>query len=236
MTAVTEPDDRPLEGGGRRRPGPRKVPRAVRQAQMLEVAERLFARSGFHAVSVDAIAEGAGVSKPMVYAYFGSKEGLYRACMEQAEARLYDSIGRGADAGAAAEQQLWLGLLAFVTFVHEHRDSWVILLGEATSGAGPFAPEAARVRRRVARQVSGLLRDAAAAEGVDARKLMATEPLANALIGAAESVANWWLEHGQESPETVATWLMNFAWLGFGDLVQGRAWRPRGRRRRGDRR
>lgn len=208
-----------------RQAGPRKVPRAVREQQMLGVAEGMFAQRGFHAVSVDAIAEAAGISKPMVYAYFGSKEGLYRACLQQAEARLYASINRGADTGAAAEQQLWLGLLGFFTFVDEHRDSWV-LYREASSGAGPFAPEAARVRRRIARQVSQLLHDAAAAEGVEPPKLMATEPLGSALIGAAESLANWWLEHGREPKETVATWLMNFAWLGFGDLVQGRAWLP----------
>ena len=128
--------------------------------------------------------------------------------------------------GLSYEQQLWTGLLAFFTFVDEHRDSWTVLFGQATWGAGPFAGEAARIRRRIARQVSGLLHRAAAAEGLDARRLVATEPPANALIGAAESLANWWLEHGTESREAVATWLMNFAWLGLGDLVAGRTWLP----------
>ena len=197
---------------------------------MLEVAERMFAAGGFHAVSVDAIADGAGISKPMVYAYFGSKEGLYRACMAAAEERLFSTIGQGANPRADPEEQLWAGLLAFFTFVDEHRDSWTVLFGEATWGAGPFAGETARIRRRIARQVSGLLHRAAAEEGVDARRLVATDPLGNALIGAAESLANWWLEQGGESRETVATWLMNFAWLGLGGLVQGRAWLPPGGR------
>lgn len=192
---------------------------------MLEVAERMFAAGGFHAVSMDAIADGAGITKPMVYAYFGSKEGLYAACMGAAEERLFAAIGQG-DPHAGAEEQLWAGLLAFFTFVDEHRDSWTVLFGEATWGAGPFAGEAARIRRRIARLVSGLLHRAAAAEGVEARRLLATEPLANALIGAAESLANWWLEHDGESRETVSTWLMNFAWLGLGDLVEGRTWPP----------
>ena len=55
------------------------MPRPVRERQMLEAAERAFADRGFHAASVDAIAEASGITKPMVYAYFGSKEGLYRA-------------------------------------------------------------------------------------------------------------------------------------------------------------
>jgi AcrR family transcriptional regulator len=219
----------------RRGARPRRVPRAVREQQMLELAERLFAARGFHAVSVDVIAEAAGVSKPMVYAYFGSKDGLYRACMARAEERLFSSVGRGAAVATAAEEQLWFGLLAFFTFVDEHRDSWVVLFGEPASGAGTFAPEAARIRRRVARQVSRLLHDAAAAEGVDPRRLVATEPLGNALVGAAESLADWWLEHPEHSRETVATWLMNFAWLGFGNLVRGQAWLAGGGRPRASR-
>lgn len=209
-----------------RQQGRPKVPRAVREQQMLQVAERTFAERGFHAASVDAIAERAGISKPMVYAYFESKEGLYRACMERARGRLYGAINDGADAGAAPAEQLWLGLLAFLTFVDEQHDSWVVLFGEATAGAGPFAEEGARMRRGIARLVGQLLRDAAAAEGAVASRLETTEPLAHALIGAAESLAGWWAEHPDESKETVAVWLMNFAWMGFGDLVRGETWRP----------
>src|SRR4029079_4457111 len=97
--------------------GTRRVPRKVREQQMLEVAERAFAERGYHAASVDAIAEAAGISKPMVYAYFGSKEGLYRACMSAARERLFDALRDGVDQTAPPDLQLWHGLLAFFTFV-----------------------------------------------------------------------------------------------------------------------
>ena len=58
-----------------------RLARPVRERQMLAVAQRVFAERGFRAASVDEIAEGAEISKPMLYAYFVSKEGLYRACM-----------------------------------------------------------------------------------------------------------------------------------------------------------
>ena len=51
-------------------------------------------------------------------------------------------------------------------------------------------------------------------------------PLSAALVGAGESLADWWLEHPQESVGAVAGRLMNLAWMGFGDLVQGRVWLP----------
>jgi len=192
---------------------------------MLEVATRVFARRGYHGASMDEIAAGAGISKPMLYAYFGSKEGLFLACMQRARRRLFEAINEGADAGAAPDEQLWLGTLAFLGFVEDQRDSWTVLLGEAAAGVEPFAREGARVRREVAAGVGLLLRQAAAGEGADAGSLEATEPLARALIGAGESLASWWLENPGVPRETVARLLMNFAWMGFGDLVRGERWR-----------
>src|SRR3954465_7917344 len=107
--------------------GTRKVPREGRERQMLEAAGRAFAERGFHNASVDAIAEASGITKPMVYAYFGSKEGLYRACMEAARGRLLQALRDGVDTSAAPDQQLWHGLLAVFTFVEREQGSWAIL-------------------------------------------------------------------------------------------------------------
>ena len=206
--------------------GTRKVPREVRERQMLAVAERAFAERGFHAASVDAIAEGSGITKPMVYAYFGSKEGLYRACMERARARLLEALREGVDTGAPPDQQLWHGLLAVFTFVERERDSWAILLGEVTQGTGPFAEEGAAVRRELSALIAELLRRAASAEGLDTAALPITDQLARALMGAGESLAVWWGEHPEEPVERVALVLMNFAWNGLGGFVEGRSWSP----------
>jgi AcrR family transcriptional regulator len=193
---------------------------------MLAVAARAFADRGFHAASVDTIAEGAGISKPMVYAYFGSKEGLYRACMGQARVRLLATLRDGVDAAAPPDEQLWRGVLAVFTFFERERDAWSILLGDATGGAGPFAAEGAEFRREMAARVAELLRRAAAAEGHDERSLSTVDQLAHALVGAGESLVTWWREHPEEPVERVALVLMNFAWNGLGGLVGGRAWSP----------
>ena len=62
-----------------RKAGAKRVPRATREQEMLDVAERVFAELGYDGASMDEIARGAGISKPMVYSYFGSKEGLQAA-------------------------------------------------------------------------------------------------------------------------------------------------------------
>ena len=59
------------------------MPRSVREPLILGVAGQVFADDGYEHASMDRIAELAGVSKPMLYAYFGSKEGLYVAYIER---------------------------------------------------------------------------------------------------------------------------------------------------------
>ena len=54
-----------------------RMPRAQREDEMLQAAGQAFAAHGFHGASMDAIAQAAGISKPMLYNYFGSKQGLY---------------------------------------------------------------------------------------------------------------------------------------------------------------
>ena len=51
---------------------------------IVEVATREFAQKGYSGARVDAIAERTRTSKRMIYYYFGSKEGLYLAVLEEA--------------------------------------------------------------------------------------------------------------------------------------------------------
>lgn len=64
----------------------KRMPRAVREQQMLDAAVSVFGRRGYMAASMDEIAELAGVSKPLVYLYLNSKDDLFSACVDR-EAR-----------------------------------------------------------------------------------------------------------------------------------------------------
>lgn len=57
---------------------------AVTTAAILDAAEGLFAERGFHAVTVDAIAEAAGLAVGSIYHHFKNKERLYLALVERA--------------------------------------------------------------------------------------------------------------------------------------------------------
>ncbi len=58
------------------------------RADILEVATREFAEKGLAGARIDAIAEAMRTSKRMIYYYFGSKEGLYLAVLEESYRRM----------------------------------------------------------------------------------------------------------------------------------------------------
>jgi TetR/AcrR family transcriptional regulator len=60
--------------------------------KILECATRLFAERGYDAVGVQEIAEGAGIQKPTLYHYFGSKEGLLRVLLEESFAPFFEDV------------------------------------------------------------------------------------------------------------------------------------------------
>src|ERR1700730_1240992 len=63
-----------------------------RRRQILEVAAAMVADQGFHDVSIEAVAQRAGISRPVVYAHFGDLAGLMEAVIatagERAQAQL----------------------------------------------------------------------------------------------------------------------------------------------------
>lgn len=68
------------------------MPRVERQAQLLAIAQDLFAAQGFHHISMDDIAERAQVSKPILYRHFPSKLDLYLAVIDDRGQALVDAV------------------------------------------------------------------------------------------------------------------------------------------------
>jgi AcrR family transcriptional regulator len=174
---------------------------------MLDAAVAVFSQRGFHLASMDEIAEAAGVSKPMIYTYLGSKNDLFTACIRREAQRLIELITTAVPAGVAIPERLHRGLLAFFAFVTEHRDGWIVLYRQARVRE-PFAGEISLAREQIIMVVARLL---TRSSGDDARTL----PIAHALVGAAEALSDWALDHPEETPDALTTRLMDIFWIGL---------------------
>jgi AcrR family transcriptional regulator len=90
-----------------------RLPAAVRREQLLDVTKEIAVRRGFHAVSIDAVARAAGISRPIVYDHFRDLPGLLEALVEreaerareQLEAVMPTEIARGDARGALLDAQ-----------------------------------------------------------------------------------------------------------------------------------
>ena len=175
---------------------------------------------------MDEISDVAGVSKPMIYSYLGAKEDLFTKCIRREASRLLETVRLGVHSELPPDMQLWHGLRAFYRFVADYRDAWTVLHRQALTVGGQFAGEIHALRARAIDMVAGLVVTAGTKKGLSEMVEFSGPALAVALVGAAESLADWWLDHTDVSDGVLASWVMNLVWLGFNDLLEGQVWRP----------
>ncbi|MCQ9177638.1 TetR/AcrR family transcriptional regulator [Streptomyces sp. IBSBF 2953] len=205
----------------------KRMPRAVREQQMLDAAVETFGRRGYMAASMDEIAELAGVSKPLVYLYLNSKEDLFTACIRREAKALVEAVRAGVRTDLPADRQLWEGLRAFFAHTAQHPHAWSVLHLQARTHGEPFAAEVAAMREEIVAFVTQLIvvaaREAHRDPDLPEREVAG---LAEALVGAAESLAAWTNATAGVTSRQAAATLMNFAWAGLGNLMNGRTWSP----------
>jgi AcrR family transcriptional regulator len=173
---------------------------------MVAAAERLFSEHGYHGVSMDQIATASGISKPMLYDYFGSKEGLFLACVERARGRLFEEIAGAVRGAEEPEDALRAGVEAFLAFANEQRETWTVLFGEG----GRFNEAASAIRAEQAGLIAQLLRELPGWEREpDAEQL---DALAHVFVGAAEAIAFWAVARPDVTLDRVADHLMAVLW------------------------
>ena len=176
-----------------------RVPRVVRERQLVELGEQLFAERGYGGTSMEELATRAGVTKPMVYELFGSKDGVFRACVDRAVGQMAQSVAEAVRAEAEPEARVRAGGLAFLRFAADNRVAWDLM-----SMGGQFAQQAVDIRRGQAELIHELMLELAP-EGVDEREL---EAAAWAVTAAYEGLAHWMWEHPDVAVEEAGDWIV----------------------------
>lgn len=186
--------------------------RAERERQMLDVAEEVFADQGYAAVSMEEIAVRVGLSKPMLYEYFGSKEGLLLATIVRARRELREATEHAVAEAGSAEEMLYRGYLAYFQFNEAHRRSWLVLLQEPVllRGAADAIEETRRQQTDlIIAQMEPL------APGRPRRDL---EAYAEIIVGACERLALWRTRDPGVGVEEAARLMMDLTWNGLASL------------------
>lgn len=196
-----------LNGMVQEAPSRSRLPRAERERQILDAAHALFAERGFGAVTMDDVAARVGVTKPLLYTYFGNKDRLYLACMERAGEAMIGAIAQAVGAAADHADALRDGLRAFFAFVDDDRDAWRVLFDETLPAGGEIARRVGEHRDRLLAIVADS-QLALLAPHHRARAATETEAVATALLGASEALARWWLRTGAMTADAAADLLI----------------------------
>ena len=135
----------------------------------------------------------------------GSKEGLYVAYIDRTGRQLLERLGQAAPR-ERHPRALREPINEFLAFVEEHRDGWTVLFSELTSSR-PLAEEVAVLRGQITERVRAMF--GPGTFGSSPPSEAAVDAIAHAIVGAGESLANWWLDHPHVPREQVAQWYVD---------------------------
>src|SRR5438093_10424956 len=115
-------------------------------------ATELFAERGYHRASMDEIARRSGVSVPVVYDHFASKEELHRRLLERHFAELRSIWREHLLGDDPPDQRFYRTLDAWFAYVQTHPYAWRMLFRDTTGEPGIEA-----IRQDVAAESQALL-------------------------------------------------------------------------------
>ncbi|BAV43448.1 TetR/AcrR family transcriptional regulator [Mycobacterium ulcerans] len=189
--------------------GTKRLPRAIREQQMLDAAVQMFSANGYHETSMDTIAAAAQISKPMLYLYYGSKEDLFGACLNREMSRFIDAVRADIDLSQSPKDLLRNAIVSFLRYIDQNQASWIVMYTQAVSSQA-FAQTVRAGREQIVELVAGMLRAGTRSPRSDAE----IDMMAAALVGAGEAVANR-LSAGDTDVDEAAEMMIDLFWRGL---------------------
>jgi AcrR family transcriptional regulator len=197
-------------------PPKRRMRGPERRAQLLAVARRAFGRSGFHGVSMDEVAKEAGVTKPILYDHFHSKEELYGALLEADAQALEERVRSALAAPTGNRERIRQSFQAYFDFVDEHAAGFRLFMQESMAGDGDdlFRSKVQDVRDRILQEVSDLI----VRESQGAVPREDADTVALALVGMVETAARHDPGGPKKRRRRAVDTLVRLAWRGITNL------------------
>ncbi len=180
----------------------------ARREQLLQIALSVFAAKGYHAASMNDIAEAAGVTKPVLYQHFDSKRELYLALLDECGSRLVESLAKATSEATDGKSQTEKGFQAYFRWVHDDHDAFSLLFGSGARRDAEFALAVRKVVDSTAEAIAPLI-----AADIDPEH---QRTIAHALTGLAEGASRRLVALGRQfDPDEVARQVADLAWAGL---------------------
>lgn len=153
-----------------------------RREQLLDVTAQLAVEQSFHAVSVEAVAQGAGVTRAVIYQHFGDRRTLLEASVDRETSRALAQVSETTltDLSEGEPHELMLeSLEAFLSAVRDHPRTWRLVLMPPEGAPEMLRRRIEEGRRTVLEQLASAVRPAL--RGGDANDAELTASLLSAI-------------------------------------------------------
>jgi AcrR family transcriptional regulator len=128
-----------------------------RREQLLDATKAIVANRGFHAVSIEAVAREAGITRPIVYGHFHDLPGLLEALIERETARALAQLVTVLPADLATgdpRATLLAGLRGYLEAVRADPATWQLVLMPPEGAPAILHDHIARGRAAVVDQLA----------------------------------------------------------------------------------
>ncbi len=224
---MTHFDDGAADAAEREGSGRRRLSREQRHDLILEHATSVFGSRGYHNVSMEDIADQAGISKALVYQHFESKDELYMAVLRSFMDTLGETVLPAWAQDRPPAERFWRGFVAFFEFVEKNREAWGVLNRDAVEIDDAMVKGIHTLDAEMAKHVAAVFE--AELENRDVNPVLRQYSLVagHAVVGACHALADYWLEHPEETRLRMAAVGMAVMWQGFEQLIElGTSWVP----------
>lgn len=189
-----------------------RLPAAERKHQLLTEALSVFSRDGYHGTSMNDVAEAAGVTKPVLYQHFGSKQELYLELLDDVGRQLNEAIVAAAATFEHPRDRIVAGLTAYFTFVRDHRPEFRLMFGSGAENDPEFAGAVRGIEWSIAGHITAMITEVA--------PLDVAQRLAHGVVGLAEGTCRYWLSQEPDlEPAALSNDLAVLLWNGLRDLA-----------------
>ena len=193
----------------------RRMRGSERRAQLLNVARRVFGKSGFHSVSMEEVASEAGVTKPILYDHVPSKKELYLALLDADLSVLHEKVRQALNSPIGNRERIRASFEAYFDFVQEEADGFRLLMQETVGAEREFRDRVEQVREQILSEVADLI----VRESKGKLQREHAETVALALIGMGETVAQRQLGRSHQVRQEALEVLVRLAWRGITEVT-----------------
>lgn len=185
----------------------------ARRQELLDAALRVIRSTG-PPVSMDAIATEAGITRPVLYRFFGDAGGVYQAVADHFAADLLAHVGAAGLDRLSGRSLVRAQVDVYLAFIQQEPNLYRFLTRQFPAERADGQAAVAGFVGMLGHMVADFLRDG----GLPG---LTADIAGSAFVGAVQSTGEWWLDHPKITRGELADGLSEFLWTGFSGRASG---------------